>query len=35
MCLQLLIRTETRGIKTTSTKADIINNLQQRTMQFN
>ena len=35
MCSQLLIHTETRGIKTTSTEADIINNLQQRTMQFN
>lgn len=35
MCLQLLIRTETRGIKTTSTEADILNKLQQRTMQLN
>ena len=35
MCSQLLICTETRGIKTTYTEADIINKLQQRTMQFN
>lgn len=35
MCSQLLIRIETRGIKTTSTGADIINKLQKRTMQLN
>lgn len=35
MCSQLLIRTETRSIKTTYTEADIINKLQQRTMQLN
>lgn len=35
MCSQLLIRTETRGINMTSTEADIINKLQQRTIQLN